>query len=97
MQGNAVTAVLPPATPPAEALTTVRILLRCAPHALPLQEAEKQRVLAERAAQQEEASGVLAEVAEITAQNQALNKTFMALAGVCCACVCVLCVCACAC
>lgn len=30
----------------------------------------------------QEASGVLAEVAELTSQNQALNKTFMALAGV---------------
>jgi hypothetical protein len=29
----------------------------------------------------QEASGVLAEVAELTSQNQALNKTFMALAG----------------
>lgn len=45
------------------------------------QEADKQRLLAERAAQQEEASGVLADVAEVTAQNQALNKTFLALAG----------------
>lgn len=48
---------------------------------LAAKEAEKQRLLAERAAQQEEASGVLAEVAELTSQNQALNKTFMALAG----------------
>lgn len=31
----------------------------------------------------QEASGVLGEVAELTAQNQALNKTFMALAGAC--------------
>jgi hypothetical protein len=46
-----------------------------------LQEAEKQRMLDERAAQQEEASGVLAEVSELTGQNQALNKQFMALAG----------------
>eukprot|EP00878_Enallax_costatus_P013072 GHUV01013660.1.p1 GENE.GHUV01013660.1~~GHUV01013660.1.p1 ORF type:complete len:449 (+),score=217.15 GHUV01013660.1:423-1769(+) len=44
-------------------------------------QAEKQRMLDKRAAQQEEASGVLAEVAELTAQNQALNKQFMALAG----------------
>uniref|UniRef100_A0A383VHS0 Uncharacterized protein n=1 Tax=Tetradesmus obliquus TaxID=3088 RepID=A0A383VHS0_TETOB len=44
-------------------------------------EAEKQRMLDERAAQQEEASGVLAEVSELTGQNQALNKQFMALAG----------------
>jgi hypothetical protein len=29
----------------------------------------------------QEASGVLAEVAELTSQNQSLNKTFMALAG----------------
>lgn len=29
----------------------------------------------------QEASGVLAEVAELTSQNQGLNKTFMALAG----------------
>lgn len=29
----------------------------------------------------QEASGVLAEVAELTSQNQAFNKTFMALAG----------------
>lgn len=29
----------------------------------------------------QEASGVRAEVAELTSQNQALNKTFMALAG----------------
>lgn len=37
----------------------------------------------------QEASGVLAEVAELTSQNQALNKTFMALAGEhVCACVC---------
>lgn len=30
----------------------------------------------------QEASGVLSEVAELTGQNQALNKQFMALAGV---------------
>jgi hypothetical protein len=29
----------------------------------------------------QEASGVLAEVSELTGQNQALNKQFMALAG----------------
>lgn len=32
----------------------------------------------------QEASGVLAEVAELTMQNQALNKTFMGLAGAAC-------------
>lgn len=58
----------------------------CHPAILPAchsctQEADKQRLLAARAEQQEEASGVLAEVSEVTSQNQALNKTFMALAG----------------
>ncbi|KAF8060492.1 kpr-2 [Scenedesmus sp. PABB004] len=48
---------------------------------LAAKEADKARMLAERAGQQEEASGVQAEVAELTAQNQALNKQFMALAG----------------
>eukprot|EP00879_Flechtneria_rotunda_P009721 GHRR01010170.1.p2 GENE.GHRR01010170.1~~GHRR01010170.1.p2 ORF type:complete len:464 (+),score=213.62 GHRR01010170.1:562-1953(+) len=44
-------------------------------------ESEKQGILAQRTAQDKEAAAVLTEVAEFTAQNQALNKTFMALAG----------------
>ena len=58
--------------------STVRLLLMLLLSAL---DAAAAAALCAFCSHLQEASGVLSEVAELTVQNQALNKTFMSLAG----------------